>query len=120
MDTDDNNHNPNLLSGYSEHLPETLIVHVPDFKGPALAQAKSSGVYTVCKKVFSDSDWVIPDLRRHIENLFPSCDAIHRETRVRDKVAFMDACSVLFKKGRISSPMRLSQVVTVFLDKWGG
>jgi hypothetical protein len=32
----------------------------------------------------------------------------------------MDACSVLFEKGRIfSSPLQLKQVATLFLDKWG-
>jgi hypothetical protein len=121
MDVANTNHNPNLLTGYSEHLSDTPTVYVPAFKGPSLALARSSGDYTVCKKLFSDSDWVTPDLRRHIETLFPSCDSINSGTRVRDKVAFMDACSVLFKKGRIfSSQLQLKQVATLFLDKWGG
>jgi hypothetical protein len=85
-------------------VPETPLVYVPDFKGPALAMARLSGDYTVCKKLFLEADWVTQDLRRHIETLFPSCDAINSGTRVRDKVAFMDACSVLFEKGRISPP----------------
>jgi hypothetical protein len=46
---------------------------------------------------------------------------VNSGTRVRDKLAFMDACSVLFKKGRIfSSPKQLKQVASFFLDKWGG
>jgi hypothetical protein len=80
-----------------------------------------SGDYSVCKKIFHEADWVTPELRRHIENLFPSCDAINSGTRVRGKLAFVDACSVLFKKDRIfSSPKQLKQVASLFLDKWGG
>jgi hypothetical protein len=107
MDIDNNNPN--------------LTVHVPDFKAPALSTARLSGDYTVCQQLFSGADWLTPDLRRHIETLFPTCDAINSGTRVRDKVAFMEACTVLFKVGRIfSSPMQLKQAATLFLDKWGG
>jgi hypothetical protein len=94
---------------------------VPDLKGPALALARISGDYTVCKKIFHKADWVIPELRWHIENMFSCCDDINSDTRVRNKLAFMDACSVLFKKDRtFSSPKQLKQVVSLFLDKWGG
>jgi hypothetical protein len=118
MDID--NTNPNLVIGVSDNLSELLTVHVPDFKEPTISVARLSGDYTVCKKIFSEADWVTPDLRRLIETLFPTGDAINSGTRVRDKVAFMNACTILFKEGRIfSSPMQLKQVATVFLDKWG-
>jgi hypothetical protein len=121
MDVSSNNHNPTRTTAYAEYLSETFTVHVPDFKGPALALARISGDYTVCKKIFHEADWVTLELRRHIENLYPSCDDINQGTRVRDKLAFTDACSVLFKKGRIFSSLKqLKQVASLFLDKWGG
>jgi hypothetical protein len=101
----DNTH-PNLVIGFSEELSDLLTVHEPDFKGPALSTARLSGDYTVCQQLFSGADWLTPDLRRHIERLFPTCDVINSGTRVRDKVAFMEACTALFEVGRIfSSPI---------------
>ena len=104
----------------ADHLAEAHTVHVPHFKEPALALAQLSNDYTTCKTMFLDADWVTPDLRRHVESLFPSHHAIKSGTGVRDKTAFKDACSVLFATGRIfSSPTQLKQAASVFLDKWG-
>jgi hypothetical protein len=61
------------------------------------------------------------DLHLRVKSLFPSQDAITTATGVRNTLAFKEACSILFKKGRVfSSPKQLRQVTALFLDKWGG
>jgi hypothetical protein len=121
MDLSNETHNPTPTVTYADHHADALTVHVPDFKQPALASALLSNDYTPCKTMFADADWITPDLRLHVESLFPSQDAITTGTGVRDKLAFKEACTVLFKKGRIfSSPKQLKQVTALFLDKWGG
>jgi hypothetical protein len=121
MDPSNETDNPTPMVTYTDHHADTLTVYVPDFKQPALASALLSNNYTPCKTMFADADWITPDLRLNVESLFPSQDAITTGTRVRDKLAFKEACSVLFKKGRIfSSPKQLKQIATLFLDKWGG
>jgi hypothetical protein len=68
-----------------EPLSEMSPVYVPDFKGPALAMARLSGHYTVCKKIFSEADWVTQDLRRHIKLCFPPVmpSTVGREVETR-------------------------------------
>jgi hypothetical protein len=97
------------------------VVHVPDFKDPALSLALSSGDFISCKNMFLNSDcWTTPDLRCHAESMFPAPGAIGNDTGVRDKAAFQQVCSVLFKEGHIfASPKQLNRAATLFLDKWG-
>jgi hypothetical protein len=68
MDVATNNHNPNPLMAYADHLAEMLTVYVPDFKAPTVALATSSGDFTFCKKMFLEADWVTPDLCSHVES----------------------------------------------------
>jgi hypothetical protein len=60
----------------------------------------TSGDFVPCKNIVLDSDWITPELRRHIdESMFPGWGAIENGTGVRDKAAFQLACYVMFKKG---------------------
>jgi hypothetical protein len=124
MPTIDQTANPTPMGTYADLHTEalSLLCMFPTSKQePALALALLSHDYTACKTMFLDADWITPDLRRHVKSMFPSRDAIMSGTRVRDKIAFKNACSVHFKKGRIfSSPKQLKQVAALFLDKWGG
>jgi hypothetical protein len=66
-------------------LPDPCGVHVPDFKDPELSLTLSSGDFAPCKTMFLDSDWMTPDLHRHIKSMFPALGVIENDTRVRDK-----------------------------------
>jgi hypothetical protein len=121
MDLSNEIHNPTPTATYPDHHADALTVHAPDSKQPALASALLANDYTPCKTMFADADWINPELRLHVESLFPSQDAIMAGTGVCDKLAFKEACTVLFKKGRtFSSLKQLKQVTALFLDKWGG
>jgi hypothetical protein len=83
-----------------EHVPDLHVVHVPDFKDPALSLALSSGDLAPCKTMFLNSNWITPDLRRHVESLvLPALGVIKNGAGVRDEGAFQEACSVIFKEG---------------------
>jgi hypothetical protein len=68
--------NTTLTVTHADHHVAALTVHVPELKQPALASALLSNDYTPCKTMFADANWITPDLRLHVESLFPSQDAI--------------------------------------------
>jgi hypothetical protein len=69
---------------YADYHAEALTVHVHVFKEHALASALLSNDYTPCKTMFLDANSITPDLRRHVESLFPSCDAMLEEWEIRE------------------------------------
>jgi hypothetical protein len=94
-------HDPEVPTTDDPVLPPTRFIHVPDFKDPALSLAITSGDFEPCKQNLHDSNWMTPDLRQHVESLFPGRDAIDNGTGVRDTVAFKRVCSIIFEKGRV-------------------
>jgi hypothetical protein len=86
-------------------IPAPLVVHVPDFKDPALLLAITSGDFEPCKNFFLDSDWITPNLRRHVESLFPGREAIDNGTGVRDMVSFLNELALFSSKKDAYMPL---------------
>jgi hypothetical protein len=57
--------------------PKPHITHVPDFKDPHCHLHCLPGT---CKKLFLDSDWIMPHLLCHVDSLFPSPGVIKNGT----------------------------------------
>jgi hypothetical protein len=100
-------------------VPNPIVVHFPDFKDAALSLAITSRDFAPCKKLFLDSNWITPELRRNVERFCPGRGEIDHGTGVRDTNALQKACAVLFQEGHIfASAKQLKQVTTLFLEKW--
>ena len=102
---------------------ETLIIYVPNYRDVAVdstVAAETSQAYDEARNFLSKQNWITRDLLAHVEKFFPEEGDITPGSGIRNLVAFKTACSILFREGRIyASCQQLSQVATLFLDKWG-
>ena len=98
-------------------------IFVPDFRHATVESAIQDGTtegFHTARNILQNQSWITRDLQDYMEQFFPQDGDIAQGTAIRNPEAFESACTVLFKHGNIyASAKQLTQVVTLFLDKWG-
>ena len=131
---------PDALIGFTTNMPTPLAqlddnvdiegeplplfsMYVPKFRDATVNSAVTDGTtmgFQIARNFLLEQNWITSDLLAHMEQYYPDQGDIAPGTGIRDPAAFQTACSFLFQKGRIyASSKQLTQVVTLFLDKWG-
>jgi hypothetical protein len=97
-------------------------IYVPNYRDVTVdsaVAASNSQAYDDARVFLSRQNWITRDLLAHVEQFYPEPGDITPGSGIRNLEAFKTACSILFSEGRIyASSQQLSQVVTLFLDKW--
>ena len=127
-----NTPNADIVVHANVDLEEMMSIHVPDFRDATVESAITVGTtdaFQIARNFLQDKNWITQDLLIHMEQFYPQQGDITPGTGIRNQDAFKTACSLLFQKGPCSllfqkgrifaSSKQLTQVVTLFLDKWG-